>query len=56
MVYFRAKEKQDVDELDVPETKRLFLEPGSLDKKKAKEQKEYLDALNQEVINELRPN
>ena len=45
------KEKQDVDELDLPDTKALFLESGaSLEDKKAKEMQEYLDAVNKEVI------
>jgi len=34
----------------VPETKRLFMEQNTLDAKKSKEQKEYLDALNKEEI------
>ena len=45
------KEKQDVDELDLPDTKALFLESGaSLEDKRAKEMQEYLDAVNKEVI------
>merc|ERR1711962_215026 len=39
------KEKKDVEDLEVPETKRLFMEQNTLDAKKSKEQKEYLDAL-----------
>merc|ERR1719266_1877793 len=41
------KEKKDIED---PETKRLFLEQNTLDAKKSKEQKEYLDALNKEEI------
>merc|ERR1711936_821311 len=44
------KEKKDVEDLEIPETKRLFLEQNTLDAKKSKEQKEYLDALNKEEI------
>merc|ERR1712038_370908 len=44
------KEKKDVEDLEVPETKRLFMEQNTLDAKKSKEQKEYLDALNKEEI------
>ena len=47
---FSKKEKKDVEDLEVPETKRLFMEQNTLDAKKSKEQKEYLDALNKEVI------
>ena len=47
---FSKKEKKDVEDLEVPETKRLFIEQNTLDAKKSKEQKEYLDALNKEVI------
>ena len=40
-----------MDELDLPDTKALFLESGaSLEDKKAKEMQEYLDAVNKEVI------
>ena len=49
-LYFSQKEKKDVEDLEVPETKRLFMEQNTLDAKKSKEQKEYLDALNKEVI------
>ena len=49
---FSKKEKKDVEDLEVPETKRLFLEQNTLDAKQSKEQKEYLDALNKEVIYE----
>ena len=49
-LYFSKKEKKDVEDLEVPETKRLFMEQNTLDAKKSKEQKEYLDALNKEVI------
>ena len=49
-LYFSKKEKKDVEDLEIPETKRLFLEQNTLDAKKSKEQKEYLDALNKEVI------
>ena len=45
------KEKQDVDELELPDTRALFLESGvNLEDKKAKEMQEYLDAVNKEVI------
>merc|ERR1712038_1556161 len=44
------KEKKDVEDLEIPETKRLFLEQNTLDAKKSKEQKEYLDALNNKEI------
>merc|ERR1712038_1969427 len=44
------KEKKDVEDLEVPETKRLFMEQNTLDAKKSKEQKEYPDALNKEEI------
>ena len=47
---FSKKEKKDVEDLEAPETKRLFMEQNTLDAKKSKEQKEYLDALNKEVI------
>jgi hypothetical protein len=39
-----------VDELDLPDTKAMFMEQGSLDEKKNKEMQEYLDAKNKEVI------
>merc|ERR1712038_1471649 len=44
------KEKKDVEDIEGPETKRLFMEQNTLDAKKSKEQKEYLDALNKEEI------
>ena len=42
-------EKQDVEDLEVPQTKRLFLTQHSLESQKIKEEKEHLDALNKEV-------
>ncbi len=45
----RAKEKQDVDDLEVEDTKKLFLEQGTWDAKHRKEMQEYLDAKNKEV-------
>ena len=45
----RAKEKGDVDELEIETTKRLFLEQGTWDSKHKKEMQEYLDARNKEV-------
>ena len=48
--YFRKKEKQDIEDLEIPETKRLFMKQNSLESKLTKEEKEYLDALNKEVI------
>ena len=40
-----------MDELDLPDTRALFLESGvNLEDKKAKEMQEYLDAVNKEVI------
>ena len=45
------KEKQDVDDLELPDTRALFLESGiDLEDKRAKEMQEYLDAVNKEVI------
>ena len=44
-------EKRDVDELETEtDTRKLFLEQGTLEEKKAKEVAEYLDAKNKEVI------
>ncbi len=45
-----AKEKQDVDDLEVEDTKKLFLEQGTWEAKQKKEMQEYLDAKNKEVI------
>ena len=43
-------EKRDVDELETEtDTRKLFLEQGTLEEKKAKEVAEYLDAKNKEV-------
>ena len=43
-------EKRDVDELEEnTDTRKLFLEQGNLEEKKAKELAEYLDAKNKEV-------
>ena len=41
-----------MDELDLPDTRALFLESGAaaLEDAKAKEMQEYLDAVNKEVI------
>ena len=39
-----------MEDLELPDTKQLFMEQGSLDARMAKEQKEYLDALNKEVM------
>merc|ERR1712012_1039278 len=44
------KEKKDVEDLEVPETKRLFMERNTLDAKKSKEQKEYLAVFNNKEI------
>ena len=44
------KEKQDIEDLEVPETKRLFLQQNTFQSQKSKEEKEYLDAMNKEVI------
>ena len=38
-----------MDELEEPDTKKLFLEQGSWETKQRKEMQEYLDAKNQEV-------
>ena len=44
-------EKRDVDELEAEtDTRKLFLEQGTLEEAKAKEIAEYLDAKNKEVI------
>ena len=45
----RRKEKQDIEDLEIPATKRIFLEQQSYKRQKSKEEKEYLDALNKEV-------
>ena len=43
-------EKRDVDELEGnTDTRKLFLEQGTLEEKKAKELAEYIDAKNKEV-------
>ena len=47
-------EKQDVEDLEVPQTKRLFLTQHSLESQKIKEEKEYLDALNKEVTSKIK--
>merc|ERR1712012_102096 len=44
------KEKKDVEDLEVPETKRLFMERNTLDAKKSKEQKEALAVFNNKEI------
>ena len=47
----RIKEKRDVDELeDETDTRKLFLEQGTLEEAKQKELAEYIDAKNKEVI------
>ena len=47
-------EKRDVDELETEtDTRKLFLEQGTLEEKKAKEVAEYLDAKNKEVIRKI---
>jgi hypothetical protein len=46
---FSKKERQDIEDLEVPETKRLFLKQNSFESQKTKEEKEYLDAINKEV-------
>jgi len=38
-----------VDDLEVEDTKKLFMEQGSWDKRHKKEMQEYLDAKNKEV-------
>ena len=50
--YFSKKEKQDIEDLEVPETKKYFLKLNTLENEKKKEEKEYLDALNKEVIDQ----
>ena len=45
----RRKEKQDIEDLEIPATKRIFLEQSSYKRQKSKEEKEYLDTLNKEV-------
>ena len=47
--YIRRKEKQDIEDLEMPATKKIFLEQQSFKRQKSKEKKEYLDALNKEV-------
>ena len=47
--YSSKKERQDIEDLEVPETKRLFLQQTSFESQKSKEEKEYLDAINKEV-------
>ena len=40
-----------MDELELPDTRALFLESGiNLEDKRAKEMQEYLDAVNKEVM------
>ena len=40
-----------MDDLELPDTRALFLESGvDLEDKRAKEMQEYLDAVNKEVI------
>jgi len=47
----RIKEKRDVDELeDETDTRKLFLEQGTLEEAKQKELAEYIDAKNKEEI------
>ena len=46
---YRRKEKQDIEDLEIPATKKVFLEQNKYKKQKSKEEKEYLDALNKEV-------
>ena len=46
---YRKKEKQDIEDLEIPATKKVFLEQSSYKKQRSKEEKEYLDALNKEV-------
>ena len=52
--WFSKKERQDIEDLEVPETKRFFLKLNSFEDEKKKEEKEYLDAINKEVIYEIR--
>ena len=45
------REKRDVDELEADtDTRKLFMEQGTLDEKMQKELAEYIDAKNKEVI------
>ena len=46
---YRKREKQDIEDLEIPATKKVFLEQSSYKKQRSKEEKEYLDALNKEV-------
>lgn len=50
MQIFRKKEKQDIEDLEMPATKKIFLAQNTYQRQKSKEEKEYLDALNREVI------
>ena len=47
--HYRRKEKQDIEDIEIPATKKVFLEQNKYKKQKSKEEKEYLDALNKEV-------
>jgi hypothetical protein len=47
--YSSKKEKQDIEDLEVPETKTLFLKQTNFESQKSKEEKEYIDAINKEV-------
>ena len=49
LTIYRKKEKQDIEDLEIPATKKVFLEQSSYKKQRSKEEKEYLDALNKEV-------
>jgi len=53
---FSKKEKQDIEDLEVPETKRLFLQQNSFESQKTKEEREYLDAINKEVTKWIKSN
>ena len=48
------KERQDIEDLEVPETKRYFLKLNSFASEKRREEKEYLDAINKEVIDQTK--
>ena len=48
------KERQDIEDLEVPETKRYFLKLNSFESEKKREEKEYLDAINKEVIDQTK--
>jgi len=51
---FSKKERQDIEDLEVPETKRYFLKLNSFESEKKREEKEYLDAINKEVIDQTK--